>query len=590
MRFPPDAQAVAELLCGEWTRRPGDDWVLSRIDSTRRIARRGEAEPGTLAHTLVHTSSLKKLERALGSEGDSAILTERDRDLGETELPILRVADVGEALETLTNLARDHVESTIIAVTGSVGKTTTRSMIRQILAPHLSVYEGRGNEPVPIRRQIYDLGGQEQDVGLFEVSRLCLPGTEQLLGPHIAVVTGIAEAHLEALGTLEEVARTKSLLFEGLAEGGTAIINIDSPHSDILVEKAHQHAGHVLTYGASEGADLRLRAYDPARSEVTIEHEGTELTYTLGASGRHNALNSLAVLGVLQALGRDPRDHLESFGTIEPVEGRGDVRELSLGSHAVTVVDQSYNANPTSMAAALEGFHRQFPDSRRVLVLGDMLELGPAAEDLHRGMLEAVLSAEPAAVILVGPQMGGLWAELPDEVRVMHCLNAQPVLTAVPEQIQDGDALLVKASRGVGLVGVVEAWKSAPQPPTGAWRIVISGTVQRVGYRRWVQERAQEHGVSGWIRNRSDGKVEARAQGSADQFGTFLGELHSGPAKAQVTNVSTRTVETSEATGFRIRRSRNLEQPPTESDQPSRAGRLAGKLLAPVRGEGRRRS
>lgn len=556
MRYTPDAEALADLLNGTWQRLPSADWTLSHLYSVGKAAKSNSAKPGTLAYTSRSTKSLRKLQHTGKGKDSIAILTDGDLDSDNTELPILRVADLTASLNRLGRESRKNYRGPVIAITGSAGKTTTRSMIRHVLSPQFSIFSAKGNYLSAIRSGSFEIDAE--DIGLFEVARVSLPGAEQFLSPDIVVITSIAEAHMEDLGTLEEIAKTKSILLEGLGDSGTAIINIDTPYSDVLVDKARSHAGRIITYGEAKDADFRLVSYDYASREVTVALPDEKLTYTLGSAGKHNALNSISVLAVLSTLQLKLDDYLKHFETITPVSGRGDTSELVLNDRTVTLINEAYNANPASMKAALEGFAQTYPDRRRILVLGDMAELGPSAPDLHHNLVETVLAVAPAKVFLVGPMMGYIWKELPHEIQAIHSIGPAPVATFLPDHVQDGDAILVKASNSTGLAEVVKTWRSAQEPHHESLRIIIFGDVQQVGYRNWAVEHAQRRGVSGWVRNRSDGRVEALIQGPPQQLGRLLHDLHHGPPRARVSRISTRSVDVIPQQGFRLRRTRTL--------------------------------
>lgn len=556
MRYTPDAEVLVELLDGRWQRRPPDNWTLSQLSSARRAANRSSSQPGTLVYTGRSTKSLRRLQRTVGASRNVAVLSDQDLESEDIDLPVLQVADVREALDRLGREARKTFGGSVIAITGSAGKTTTKSIIQHVLSPRFSIFNAKGNYLSAIRSQTLQMAAE--NVALFEVARVSLPGAEQFLSPDIVVITSISEAHMEGLGTLEDVAKTKAILLEGLGKRGTAIINMDAPYAEILLDKARTHAGAIITYGESKEADLRLVSDEYHRREVTVAHHGEELTYTLGLSGKHNALNSLSVLCVLSAMGLKLDDYLERFETIEPVSGRGDVSELALGGRKVTLVDQSYNANPGSMKAALVEFGQAYPDQRKILVLGDMAELGPTGPELHHELVETVLSANPAQVFLVGPLMGEVWKELPQDIQGLHSIDAAPVATFLPRHLEDGDVIMVKASNSTGLANAVKTWRSAGHYRNDSLRLVIFGDVQQVGYRNWAKHHAERHGVSGWVRNRSDGAVEALIHGDSDQLGHLLHDLHVGPSEAHVASISSRTVEFVPRPGFRLRKTRTI--------------------------------
>lgn len=582
MRYTPDANELAALLTGTWDESPPVGWSASRLESARAVVKADRAEQGTLVYATGSGRSLKRLDRVRGARERIAILAEGDQEVPASSFPVLRVEDVADSLRVLSGTARDRFGGSVIAVTGSAGKTTTRSMLRHVLSPQFSIHEGGANYTTALRSRAFQL--DDAEIGLFEVASIGLPTVEKFVRPNIAIVTSIGEAHMDVLETLEGVAATKAILFEGLEEDGTAIINLDTPHSAVLVARAEAHASHVITYGESSRADIRLQDYDYSTGTVTAEFRGDELEYVVSLAGKHNALNSLAVIGALSALGLDPHDFVESFRTLEPVGGRGDVSEMRLGNRRVTVVDQSYNANPTSMKAALESFGQKYRNERRIVVLGDMLELGDSAEDLHRGIVDAILEAEPAKVFLVGRLMETVWPHLPKSVRVMLSLDARPVEAVLPDHLEDGDAVFVKASNGAGLADMVRRWRNGQEHEEVSWKVLLSGDVQGVGFRQWTKALGRELRVDGWVRNRSDGRVETLFRAKPSQMSRFLGELHKGPPGAVVTGVTSSTVETVPHSGFRVRKTYEVVDVQRSKATPAAmAKRTAKRIVRSVR-------
>lgn len=453
-------------------------------------------------------------------------------------------------------------DGTVLAVTGSVGKTTVSRLLAHTLGAHERTHIARTthNDLVTARANLFTL--TDEDSAVFEVSRLGLPGAERILAPKVVVVTAIAEAHLEDFGTMEDTARAKAQLLRGLDTEGVAVINIDAPHSDLIIDVAREQTEHIVTYGTSEVADVRLISYDPSSGGITARVDGEDFSYTIGMTGEHNALNSLAAFAVLRGLGRDRQRYLDAVSGFAAVEGRGETREMVVDGHRITVVDESFNANPTSMRATVEGFSRRYSDRRRLLVLGDMQELGPETARFHADLADVVAASDAAKVFLMGPLMAGLWGGLPDAQRGAHTMTVDQLLALLPQELEDGDAVLVKSSHSTGLDRVVREWISRSQATAEqsvrSWRLVVSGTVQRVGYRRWIRDEARRLGLDGWVRNRSDGRVEMLLRGPDAAVRSLIGGAYAGPSKASVERVTARVVETVPEPGFRQRRTRTV--------------------------------
>ncbi len=359
-------------------------------------------------------------------------------------------------LDTARSLGR-VAPAPVVAVTGSAGKTTTLGILQDLLeqvAPDSRLLITEGNQNL-FRDSLSKLTRLlNYDLALLEVAAANAYARHDFhMAPDIAVLTGISTAHLEYLGNLENVARVKSRLFEGMPRDGTAIINADSPFLDLMRDKARKQGCEVLLYGEDPGADIHLEHYDFATGEVRARFAGERFVYSVGQAGRHIAVNSLACLAVMARLGLDWKAASAALARFRPIAGRGQVLALNLRGQSVTVLDESYNANPLSMRAALGLLREHGPQrsGRRIAVLGDMLELGKQAAALHAGLIDDVLGSTAEQIVLVGETMQALWPLIPSE-RQGALL---PDTTGLPELLeriaQEGDVILFKASNKVGL-------------------------------------------------------------------------------------------------------------------------------------------
>lgn len=578
-----DAETVARIVGGRWEQTPPADWWAENLHSMRRVTRLGRrARTGTLTAAKNPGRSLPKLQASGADLSRLVVLVAETAEIPETEAAVLRVPDVEQALQAISIARREAFGGDVVAVTGSVGKTTVSRMTAHVLGSREPTYIGRTthNDLITARANLFQLSDETHAV--FEVSRLGLPGAERILRPQVVIITAIAEAHLEDFGTMEDIARAKAVLLQGLDGTGTAVINADAPHADLFLRTAAEYAGQTVTYGTSASADLRLLSVDAATGEVEVDlGDGERLRYRLSASGEHQALNSLAVVAALRSLGRDPKDYLHALESFAPVRGRGEVHELSLDGRRLTLVDESFNANPTSMRAAISGFAAAHSDRRRILVLGDMQELGEGSGPMHAQLREAVLAAEPAEVHLMGPMMRQLWGVLPEEVQEQGqwSESVEQMRDRLAARLRSGDAVLVKSSHSTGLDALVThltrsgtvisqepAKDAVPEPtaveagsPTVSRRVVVSGpAVQGVGYRNWLRDLAQERGLDGWVRNRSDGGVEMLLRGPDDDVLTVITAAHHGPERAEVRRVTSTLVDTVPRQGFRRRATRTI--------------------------------
>jgi len=271
----------------------------------------------------------------------------------------------------------------------------------------------------------------------------------------VAVVTTVAAAHLEFFASVADIARAKAEIFAGLARGGTAVLGADHPHIGILAEAARAAgASRIVTYGFREDADVRLQA--AGEVAATVVFAGSERRLVIRAKGRHMLANTAAALIVAEACGVPAEQALAALAGFGAPEGRGEAVRLGPAEKPLLLIDEAYNANPASMRAALEVFASEVaPAGRKVLVLGDMLELGEAGEALHAELAEAVRAAGAAAVFLVVPRVAALAEALGAEGVAGYAHSVDGLAEAVLAQLAYGDAVMVKGSNGVRLSGLV---------------------------------------------------------------------------------------------------------------------------------------
>jgi UDP-N-acetylmuramoyl-tripeptide--D-alanyl-D-alanine ligase len=283
-----------------------------------------------------------------------------------------------------------------------------------------------------------------------------------LARPHIAVITTVEPVHLEFFPSVEAIADAKAEIFQGIEPGGAAVINRDNPHYARLRKSAERaKVGNIVSFGENAKADARLMkfALQPDSSTVQARILGHDVTYKLGAPGRHVVLNSLAVLAAAQLAGADLALAALALANLEPPTGRGARVTLDLPGGPALLIDESYNANPASMRAAL-ALLGQAPlgaHGRRIAVLGEMLELGPRSAELHRGLAEAVVANSIDLVFCAGPLYQGLWEALPSERRGGYSVTAAALESEVLGAVRAGDAVMVKGSLGSKMGPIVKA-------------------------------------------------------------------------------------------------------------------------------------
>ncbi|MGV8855405.1 MAG: UDP-N-acetylmuramoyl-tripeptide--D-alanyl-D-alanine ligase [Devosia sp.] len=373
---------------------------------------------------------------------------------------------VGDALEGLRDLARAaraRSRAIIVGVTGSVGKTTTKEAVRTVFEAsgetHASIRSFNNHWGVPLMLARMP---QSAQFGVFEMG---MSGPDeirplsQLVRPHIAVITTVAAAHLEAFGSLEGIARAKAEIFAGLEPGGTLVLNADHPQLGVLLEQARADGiSNIVTYGEARGADWQILAIETAadKSFASIEHAGERHSLVLSVPGRHMVANATAALAVSYLAGVEIAVSLRALAGFGLQAGRGQRHTLGPAERPLLLIDESYNANTASMRAALEVFAAQrAPDGRKAVVLGDMLELGGQSAELHASLRDAVLESGAERIYLVGPAMAALAEALGHERVMAHTQTAAEMGPILRNDLAYGDAVMVKGSNGVGLSVIV---------------------------------------------------------------------------------------------------------------------------------------
>ena len=360
------------------------------------------------------------------------------------------------------SVSRARSAAKVIGVTGSVGKTGTKEALYAALdrvepgSAHRSLksYNNHTGVPLSLARMPRATRFGVFEMGMNHAGELAQ--LTRLVRPHIAIVTAIAPAHSEFFPDESAIADAKGEIFQGLDPGGTAIVPFDSPHRDRLIAAATPHAGEIVTFGLGEGADVR--ALDTMRTErgtfVTARLGDEELSYTVSQFGAHWVSNSLAVLAAVRAVGGDLALAGLALAELGGIAGRGARFMARVDGGEALVIDESYNANPVSMAATLAVFAEE-KAVRKIAVLGDMYELGAGTKTFHEGLAGPVEASGAQVVILVGEAMGALANALEGKVDFVHVPNAQTARDRLKAMLAPGDAVLIKGSNGVGLAAVV---------------------------------------------------------------------------------------------------------------------------------------
>jgi UDP-N-acetylmuramoyl-tripeptide--D-alanyl-D-alanine ligase len=457
-----------------WTGRGLIDAMAARLDGTCPAAITGVSidsrtiQPGEAYFAIrgdVHDGHNFVLA-ALDNGAALAVVDEAHAAVFAGKGPLAVVPDVLRALEHAGMARRAALQADVVAVTGSVGKTGTKEALRLVLsrqgethAPvasfnnHWGVPLTLARTPESVRYGVYEIGMSNPG----EIAPLAA-----MVKPDVAIITTVQPVHLASFPSVEAIADEKAAIFTGLRPGGIAIINADIPQSGRL--RAHamaSNAGRVISFGADEKADVRLLncALKADMSTVEALVLGQPVTYRLGSPGRHVVINSLSILATVKALGADLALAAIALGDLRPPSGRGAHQLLHAPGGQFTLIDESYNANPASVRAALENLGRM-PVSgrgRRIAVLGDMLELGPTGQELHTGLAESILANGVHRVFVCGPLMRGLYDALPSHLRGACATTSAGLEALVLDDIHAGDVVTVKGSLGSKMGPVVKA-------------------------------------------------------------------------------------------------------------------------------------
>ncbi|MFM9845728.1 MAG: UDP-N-acetylmuramoylalanyl-D-glutamyl-2,6-diaminopimelate--D-alanyl-D-alanine ligase [Hyphomicrobiaceae bacterium] len=401
--------------------------------------------------------------------GAAAALVRRAYVRNPGDGALIRVDDSLHALGEIGRAARARLkaDARVIAVTGSAGKTGTKEMLRACLSQagrvhaaeksfnnHWGVPLTLARMPADVRFAVFEIGMNHAG----EITPLSL-----MVRPHVTIITNVLPVHLGQFASEEAIAEAKAEIFAGLEPAGIAILNRDNRHYYLLERKAQDMGGRVVSFGRTASAQVRATAMEPGPdgTQVTaVLSEGT-VRYTVGAPGLHLAGNSLAVAAVLDVLDVAP-EALAALAGVAPPQGRGARTTFAVPGGAALLIDESYNANPASMRAALAALATVPREAfaRRIAVMGDMLELGPAAGEFHQGLKDAVDAAGVDQVFACGPNMRLLFDSLPATMRALWCATSDELAPNVAAVLKAGDAVMIKGSLGTRMAPIVEAVKA----------------------------------------------------------------------------------------------------------------------------------
>ncbi len=407
---------------------------------------------------------------ALAAKAGVAVIAADRRGDVPADAPLLVVRDVLQGLRDLAAAARARTQAKVIAVTGSVGKTGTKEALRLALAKdgetHASVASYNNHWGVPLSLARCPAGARYAvlEMGMNHAGEI--EPLSRLARPHVAIITTIAPVHLEFFGSLTKIADAKAEIFLGLQPGGAAVINRDIAQFAHLKRLAQAAGvGRIVSFGEHARSDAKLTkcALHPTCSTVQANILGTALTYKIGAPGKHLVRNSLAVLAAAELVGADLALAALALAEFTAPSGRGAPVEIDPPGGSALLIDESYNANPASVDAALDllGQTPVGPHGRRIAVLGDMLELGPKGKALHRALAAPITANAVDLVFCCGPLMQSLWQALPASRRGGYAEDSAALEAQVLPAVRGGDVIMVKGSLGSRMAPIVKALQRA---------------------------------------------------------------------------------------------------------------------------------
>lgn len=417
------------------------------------------------------------------AKGAAAAMIAEDWQDAPAEAPLLVVRNTDAGLADLARAARARTAAKIVGVTGSVGKTSTKEMLALALGKLGKTAATQGNLnnhwglPLSLARLPRDA-----EFGVFEIG-MNHPGEiaplSCILKPDAAIVTTVESVHLEYFESEEAIADAKAEIFAGMGADGAAVLNRDNRHFGRLHDRA-KSAGlrRICSFGTVRESDVRLVSLSPddQGSDIAASMDDQIFVYRLGAPGKHLATNSLAVLGAIRMLGADCRKCLDALAGFHAMKGRGERRAIRVENGSFTLIDESYNASPASMRAAIDvlGAAGRGPNGRTIAVLGDMLELGAGSDAEHAALAADIARNGVDIVVTAGPCMATLAKALPKNIEAHHGADSDGIRRVVLDLVRPGDVVMVKGSYGSRMIPIAEALaaldRDRPANPAGAGR------------------------------------------------------------------------------------------------------------------------
>lgn len=377
--------------------------------------------------------------------------------------PLLIVNYVTAALQDLAKFARHRMKGKIIAVTGSVGKTSTKEMLAAAFSSQGKVYYTEGNLnnhfglPLSLARMPADTNFGVLEIGMNHPGEIT--PLSKLAKPDVAIITTVEAVHLEFFKSVEEIADAKAEIFDGMGSQCTAVLNLDNKYYERLKQAASK-AGvkNVVSFGEKDGADFRLVSYceEDYRAALEVRNNNVSIGYNLGILGKHQAVNSACVLAAVVSAGGDVFAAARNLAGFEAKSGRGKITEVKIDNKTISIIDDCYNASPASVSAALSRLGSMSgAKGRKIAVLGDMFELGETGPKLHEQLSNHLLDNKIDLLFVAGKLMQNLYNVIPKNMKGGSADDSEQLGEIVKAELKDGDVLLVKGSRGMKMEKVI---------------------------------------------------------------------------------------------------------------------------------------
>ena len=452
------------------------DWSVDGVSIDTRTLKRGDLFVALKDVRDGHDF----VAAALAAGAGAALVSHAPDDVAE-DAPLLIVDNVLEALENMGRAARKRTGAKIVAVTGSVGKTSTKEMLRVVLErqgrTHVAEasYNNQWGVPLTLARMPQDTQFAVIEIGMNHAGETA--PLAKLARPDVVMITTVAAAHLEAFDSIFDIAVEKASIMDGMEPGGVAVLNADIETSAILCAKTVDARVRDVMFGV-HGDDFQLGEVTLSDDATIVETRihGADGVFKISTAGRHFAMNGLGVLAVVDALGVDPAIAALDLAAWKPPAGRGTREAIYLDrgdeDQVLWLIDDAFNANPTSMAAALEVLAAAKPvdglgrieTGRRIAILGDMLELGTDEDAMHAQIADLPYVADLAKVHCVGPLMRHLWERLPIGQQGEWVQSAADLGPRLHNLVDAGDVVLVKGSKGIKVSTLVDVLRKMGHP------------------------------------------------------------------------------------------------------------------------------